>query len=245
MMKTFAEKLSIEAPRAKLAERCEEDSAMYDECCVEDYDASVDENLSSMEFTMNEPCALPSDEDKTFEVASYELPAEFKHFAVRKSDKDVFLLAHVKGWERLNLMAAPVNVFLGSAFIGKTDLDPRRLKDVLKISFGRDSGVIVTRTKGRDFTGKQIFGSNTKTVVSFTLEAKNTKKRPIELNLLDQIPVPTDKSITVDAMEISGARHDREKGELAWTLTLKPAEAVTKTVKYSVTYPSGMDIVLE
>ncbi|GHV02123.1 hypothetical protein FACS1894211_13010 [Clostridia bacterium] len=138
-----------------------------------------------------------------------------------------------------------MQIFYGSQFVGQTHIDPRRTDDVLKISLGRDKNVIVTRIKGRDLSGKTLFGGNMKASRSFELKARNAKSVPVELTLLDQIPVSTDKSVTVDANELSGAEHNKEKGELKWIVALKPGETVSKTVKYTVTYPAGVTIAIE
>ena len=211
---------------------------------TESTQAKVNENQQGIEFIINEPCVLQSDESKTFDIAVHELNADYKHFAICKQDKNVFLLAKIASWQKLNLISAPANVFFDNAYIGKTNIDPSKIKENFEISFGVDNGVIVDRVKVKDFSGKQVFGSNTKTTINYAFSVKNNKKTAIDIILVDQIPVSTDKSITVDAIDISGAKHNKDTGELVWSLGIKPAIETSKTLKYMVTYPSNMELEL-
>ena len=201
---------------------------------------------ASIEFILPGTLSVPSrDHPQTVEVIAHELPAKYHHYSVRKLDRDVFLMAVIEGWERLGLLEGEVAVFLGSAFVGTTYLDPRRADDTLELSLGRDKSVMVTRIKGPDYVGRTLLGGNNKATREWVLTARNTRSTAIDLKLLDQIPVSVNKAITVEPLELSGATHDKDKGELQWELHLEPGEAAKKTVKYEVTYPKNQVVILE
>jgi len=49
----------------------------------------------------------------------------------------------------------------------------------------------------------------------------------------------------VGAIEISGAEMDEGTGILTWKFTLQPAEAKSMTVKYVVSSPKNMTVLLD
>jgi len=207
--------------------------------------ASAVESSSGAEFIMSELLSVPNDEMRAFDVMVHSVDADFCHYAVPKLDKDVFLIGSIKEWQGLNLIRAEASVFYNGAYVGKTFIDPDAIKDALKISFGRDKGVLVSRHKARDFSGKKVFNSNLKTESGFVLSIKNSKAAAIDLMLLDQLPVSSDKTILVDVVDISGAKHNKESGEVVWMLSLKAGASIEKSLKYSVTYPPDVQLYLD
>ena len=204
------------------------------------------ETQTSVEFVLPAPISVASGNDGyTAEIMNAEMPAKYEHYSVRKLDRDVFVLAKIEGWEKLSILEGEVGIFLGNTYVGQSFIDPRRADDTLEISLGRDSGVIVTRVKGRDFAGTSFLGTNNKATREWVLTVRNTRQTPIDIRVLDQIPVSVNKNIKVEAVELSGATHDADKGELRWDLHLEPGESVQKTVKYAVTYPKDKDVSLE
>jgi uncharacterized protein (TIGR02231 family) len=204
------------------------------------------ESVTSVEYTLPVPYTVPSSSNgKSVDILSHQLNAEYVYKSVRKLEKDVFLLAEVKEWEHLNLIAGMTNIFFEDKYVGCSSIDPRMAEEGLHISLGRDKNVIVTRVKGKDLTEKSMMGSNTKVSREWVLTAKNLRKQKINLIIEDQLPVAVNKAITVDAVTISGAEHDKDKGKLTWKLSMNPTESKTLPVKYTVTYPKNKTVLLE
>lgn len=222
-----------------------EDIAIEESMDTLDVLSTVSENMSSLEFALNGKVSLENAEKRILDVIDYTLDADYKHYAVRKLEKDVFLLAVIKGFEKLTLLPGEVNIYLNNSFVGKTYLDPRTISENLEISLGRDKSVIVTRVKGTDLKAKTTFGSNIKDTRSFDITIRNLKRTPIKITVIDQIPISANKSIVVEVNEISDAVLNKETGELNWTLDLKAGESVLKKFKYTVTYPQNQTIILE
>ena len=212
----------------------------------EDERVGPSENVTSVEYTMRTPYSIPSSDDgRSVDIASYELEAEYVYKSVRKLEKDVFLLASVKQWEHLNLIAGEANIFFDNKFVGTTFIEPRKAEEGLKISLGRDKNIIVTRTRGKDQTAAGMMSQSVKVSREWTLTVKNLRKQKINIVLEDQIPVSVNKSIVVDPVTISGAAHDKDKGKLEWELTLEPAETRSFQVRYTVSYPKDRTVLLE
>lgn len=201
---------------------------------------------ASIEFALPGLVSVPALADGSqLEILRHELPAVYLHRAVPKLDKDAFLLARVSGWEALSLLEGEVGIFLGNTYVGSTYLDPRQAGDELEISLGRDPGVIVKREKGRDMAGRSLMGTNRKASREWLLSVRNTRHSAIEIEILDQVPVPVNKAIEVDVLETSGASHDKESGELKWKFGLEAGAFKEMTLKYQVSYPGKENVALE
>ena len=200
----------------------------------------------STDFDITEPYTIPADRKPySIEVQDNNLKATYTHYSVPKMDKDAFLLAQVLGWEELNLIPGPVNIYYDQSFVGFSDLDPRNFNDTLNLSLGRDKMVLVKREKLNELTKKQFMAGKKKMTVAYKITVKNNRSQPIDFDLLDQVPISTRKEIEVDVKEISGARHFENTGKLEWKFKVNPGESKSFNLTYSITYPKDMEIRLD
>ncbi len=207
---------------------------------------TVTESVTSVEYNITAPYTIASgDGGQDVEITVHSLPAKYRYFSVCKLEREVFLLAAVSKWEHLNLIAGEASIFFENRYVGKTYIDPRRADATIDLSLGVDKSVVVTRVRGKDFTAKTFTGSSTKQTRQWELTARNLKTAPIDIEMLDQVPVSANKQIVVDVAEISGAEMDKDKGILTWKFTLKPAESKSMTVKYVVTSPKNTTVYLD
>lgn len=206
----------------------------------------VSESQTNIEFVVEAPYTIVSDgQEHAVELATYALPAKYEYHAVRKLEKDVFLIAKITGWESLNLLSGQANLFFEGKYVGKSYIETRQTEDTLTLSLGRDKNITVTRVRKKDFSEKQFFGNNVTETREWELAVHNKKKQPVIITVEDQVPVSTDKEIKVEALDISGAQHDLPTGKLTWRLELKPSESRSMTLKYTVKHPKNRTVVLE
>ena len=195
------------------------------------------------DFDIPQLYTIPSD-DKPYsmDIITHTLKATYKHYAVPKMEKDVFLLAQVTGWEDLSLISGPINVFNGGRYIGRSFLDTRNLSDTLDLSLGRDQKVLVSRVKKEELSSKQTFSGNRKVTYAYQLSVKNNHPLPISLELLDQIPVSEQKDIVVSLNESSGANLDPSTGILKWDLKVAANEKKVQEMGFSVKHPANREV---
>ena len=234
---------------SKEMERMARSESECDEVCamkLEEAPVTVTQSVTSVEYSITAPYSIASgDGGQDVEIITHSLPAKYRYYSIRKLEKEVFLLASVSGWEHLNIIAGEASIFFENRYVGKSFIDPRRAEDKMDLSLGVDKSVVVTRIRGKDFTEKTFTGGNMKQSRQWELTARNLKTVPIDIELLDQIPVSVNKQIVVEATEISGAELDKDKGILKWKFTLKPASSKAMNVKYTVTYPKNMTVYLD
>lgn len=200
----------------------------------------------SAEFDIKVPYTIPADaKPYLVDITSYNLPASYKHFSVPKNERDAFMLARITGWEDLNLVEGPANVYFGGTYVGQSYVDTRSVDDTLDLSFGRDKKIIVTRTKLKDFNKEKMIGNNRKVTYAYEIVVKNNRKAPITIDIEDQLPISQSSDIVVEAIELSKAQQDPANGKLTWNYTLAPDEVKKITLTYSIKYPRNKTVNLE
>lgn len=195
------------------------------------------------EFLIKSKYSIPAD-DKPYvvEIEQHNLNADFEHFAVTKLDKGVFLLAKITGWEDLSLVDGYANVYFKGTYLGESLIRTRNVKDTLDLSLGRDEKVMVTRTKLKDYSSKQLIGGKLKETLTFELVAKNNRKSPVDIEIFDQVPISKNSDIEVKVLETSNAAFNNITGEIKWRYTIQPSESKKMRLSFSIKYPKNQKI---
>tara|TARA_B100000809_G_C15095786_1_gene514946 strand:- start:57 stop:1775 length:1719 start_codon:yes stop_codon:yes gene_type:complete len=197
----------------------------------------------SSEFNIEKEYTIPTDSKPYLvEISEHELDATFSHKSVPKLDKDAFLLANIVGWEKLNLISGPTNVYYADTYVGQSYINTRNVEDTLRLSFGRDKKVLITRKKLEEFSNKNVIGGNKKDTYTFEITVKNNRNIPLNMKLYDQIPVSQESDITVTIEDISGAVYNEENGILFWDVSLAPNEALKYKISFTIKYPKNKSI---
>jgi uncharacterized protein (TIGR02231 family) len=197
----------------------------------------------SAEFEIKTPYSIPSDSKPYIvDVTEYKLPASYQHFSVPKVDHDAFLLARITGWEDLDLVEGPANVYYGGTYVGQSYIYTRSVDDTLDLSLGRDNKVLVTRSKIKEYCSKKLLGNSTKETFAYEMVVKNNRKTPVTIDVEDQLPVSTQSDITVEALETSKAQYDPKTGKLTWSYTIQPGDMKKINLSFSVKYPKNTTI---
>jgi uncharacterized protein (TIGR02231 family) len=194
----------------------------------------------SAEFDIKIAYSIPADSKPYIvDVTEYKLPAKYQHYSVPKIDHDAFLLARITGWEDLDLVEGPANVYYAGTYVGQSYIYTRSADDTLDLSLGRDNKVLVTRSKIKDFNSKKLLGNMTKETFAYEIVVKNNRKTPVTIDIEDQLPQSAQSDITVEAIETTKAEHDMKTGKLTWQLTMQPGDVKKITLSYSIKYPKN------
>lgn len=197
----------------------------------------------SVEFPILAKYSIPSDSKPYIvDVTKYNLPATYKHICIPKEDRDAFLLARITGWEDLNLVEGQANVYFGGSYVGQSYIYTRDVNDTLDLSLGRDSKVLVTRTKMKEFTDKQLIGIKRKETYRYQIIVKNNRKAPINIEIQDQVPVSENQEIEVNIDETSKADHNILSGICKWNFIIDPDKSQNVSIQYTVKYPKNKTV---
>jgi TonB-dependent SusC/RagA subfamily outer membrane receptor len=209
---------------------------------LEDY-VSVANNTMDVTFDISIPFDVPTNgKEQTATIQSLEVPANYKHYSVPKLDKDSYLLAQIKGWEKLNLLPGNANIIFEGTYVGKSFLDPNSVQDTLSLTLGRDKRVAIKRDKLIDYSSVKFLGSNKMQKFTYEITVKNNKSEATNVLLKDQFPTSTNKEIEVELLDAGGAEINKDLGVLNWQLQLAANETRKVRFTYSVKYPKDRTV---
>lgn len=198
------------------------------------------------EFVIPNKFSCPSDaKPYMVDVKEMNLDATFSHITVPKMDNASFLLAHIVGWQELELIPGPTNVYFGGVYVGLSQIDTRNISDTLSLSFGRDNRVMVMRKLKQEMSSKKVIGGSKKESYLYEIAIRNNRNVPITIDVYDQVPISKSSDITVTVDELSGAVSDAETGEVHWRYTIQPGEVKTLEIGYTVKYPKDASITIQ
>jgi uncharacterized protein (TIGR02231 family) len=199
---------------------------------------SIEVSELSTEFTIEKKYTIPSDSKPYLvEVAEHQLDATFSHKAVPKIDKDAFLLANIVGWEQLDLVPGPTNVYFADTYVGQSYVNTRNVGDTLRLSFGRDYRILIKRKQLEEFSDKKVVGNNRKDTYVYEIVCKNNRDIAVAIDLFDQIPISQDSDISIAVDETSFADFNETTGKLVWKVKLQPGETKSYKLGFTIKYP--------
>lgn len=200
----------------------------------------------SAEFVITNKFSCPSDSKPySVDVKEMNLDANFSHVSIPKLDQGAFLIANITGWQELDLVPGPTNVYFGGVYVGVSQIDTRNVGDTLALSFGRDTKVTVLRKLKKEVSSKKVMGSTKKETYLYETSIRNNQNVPIKINVFDQIPLSRNTDITISTDEISNGSKDLVTGEVKWEITLQPGETKNIEIGYSVKYPKDAQIKIQ
>lgn len=204
--------------------------------------SSIQVSQIAVDFPIDYPFSVPSDSRPyTVEIKNHRLEANFSHVAVPKMAKESFLLANIVGWQNLDLIPGKTQVYFGGNYVGNSYLSTENVTDTLKLSFGRDAKVLAHRKLISQTSQNILLSNDKKNVFEFEISLKNNREENVSLNVFDQIPISVSSEITVEAIEIDGAKLNPKNGELEWLVNLAAGEGKKINISFSVRFPKNQE----
>ncbi len=201
---------------------------------------------TTVEFQIAQPYSISSGtKPLTVAMADLEIPAYYEYYCAPKLDKTAYLTASITGWENYNLLSGEAMLFFEGTYVGKTILNTTATNDTLLISLGRDEGIVVERTREKEFSSKSFLGNKTTQTNAWGIEVRNKKKQPISIVVEDQYPLSTHEEIEVSLDTAPGANNDPLTGKLAWRRQIPAGKAERFAFRYTVKYPKRRSLTLE
>lgn len=181
----------------------------------------------------------------TIGIREFEIPAIYDYYAAPKIDPAAFLTAKIVNWQDYEWQSGEVSLYFEGAYLGKTYLDLSAVSDTLSLSLGKDNGVKISRKLLKEYSAKKFIGSNRTDNRQYEIIVRNSKKVPVNITLVDQIPVSTTKEISVDDMKTGEGQLNKETGMINWILSLAPGQERKAGFSYVVKYPKDRKLLLE
>ena len=200
----------------------------------------------SLQYDIPGRVSLKSGEDaKKLFLHDATLPTEFRYYAYPRMDEASFLRGKVQNNTDFIFLAGQGNTYVGDEFTGHTWLANIAPGESSDLSFGVDDRVKVKRELVKSFTSKSgIIGNLTKVDFVYKTTVENYHTKPIEMTLVEQIPVSQNKAIkvTLTKLDPKSDEDNKDLGTYTFKLSLKPQEKSIVNLAYSVEYPTGKNV---
>jgi len=204
---------------------------------------TVVRNLTSAEFKIDLPYTIPSNNEQHMVlIKNTDLDVKFKYFTVPKLDQSVYLVAELSKLDELGLVPAKANIFTDGSYVGETYIDPTTIDDTLSLSLGKDPNIVTKRTLLKKDSKDKILNDKMERTMKYTIEVKNLKATPIEIVVLDQIPITQNGEITVEALNLSGGKIEERTGIVEWRFDLKTKDSKILDFGYKVKHPKDKQV---
>ncbi|MBO7522407.1 MAG: mucoidy inhibitor MuiA family protein [Bacteroidales bacterium] len=227
--------------------------AEEEEEAMEDYDMMVaasssnftalNEGQTTISFEISTPYSVQSDgKTQTIEINKNSMNAEYKYYAAPRLSNHAFLKGSVADWSGNGYQNGDATLYFENSYVGNSVINVRDAEENLSLSLGIDNSVIVSREKRQDYTSKKTVGSNKTDTYSYLITVKNNKTIAIKMDVEDQIPISQNSEITVESLELSGGKLDKDTGKITWSFELAPQQSKNIILTYSIKYPKNKRI---
>jgi uncharacterized protein (TIGR02231 family) len=166
---------------------------------------------------------------------------------VPKAEQKAYLYAKLTMARGTPVLPGTVSLFRDATFVGNGQLPLLAPGEEHELGFGVDDMIRVRHAVVEDKRGETgLIATSKIDVRNYRITVKNLHERPIQLRVLDQIPVAQNDAIKI---ELQGrtvpTRRDVEdkRGVLAWDMALTPDEEKAVEFGYRVTWPGAKRVI--
>ncbi len=199
---------------------------------------TITSNSVSTEFKISIKYDIASDNQPVEVVMQKQrLKASYKYVAIPKLEAAAYLQADIIDWMQYSLLSGESNIYFKGTFVGNGYIDPALANDTLQLSLGRDNAITVKRDQVKDFCKTSVFGVKKSTSKAYEITIVNTKKKAINIEVYDQVPLTQNADLEVAVEELSGATQDASTGKVTWKMTVEPEKTEKRQLCFTVKYP--------
>ncbi len=211
--------------------------AMKQMSAMQTEEATVSEEESMTAFELpNLRDVLSDTSGNLADLKNFSVDAKYHVLCIPKMSDKSFMTAEIisTDWP---LPPAKASVYLKDTFAGEFYVDSYSETDTFNLSLGNDERLKVVRTELPRKTQEALLKNQKKTQYAYKISILNNSSDSVNVKVLDQIPVSTEKTIVVETSDLSGGKLSEESGELSWELSAESKKETVLNVAYSVAWP--------
>ena len=220
-----------------------ETATLFDEQVKRKIPNKILENQTTIEYQLLGSYTLEDTaQGNIIEIIRKSVEAEYCHYITPKAECSAYLMAIVNNWRNMDWLECDANIFLENRYVGATHINPDAMDEMFKISLGRDRFINVTRQCRKKNASQQMLGNMQSKDFEYQFEIRNEKNQPVQIMVIDQIPVTENEKIIVEAVNAPGAQLEPRTGRITWRARLNTGEKLPLTLGFRVRWPKGMGI---
>ncbi len=205
-------------------------------------EATVSEEETMTAFELPDLRDLLSDTDGNIaSLQSFKVDAKYNSLCIPCVKDTSFLTATITSadWP---LPAATAAIYLKEVFAGNVYVNPDSEEETFILSLGQDERLNVIRKELPCKTQDVFLKNQKKKAHEYAIKITNKSSESIKVLLKDSIPVSTDKTIVVDASELSGGVINEENGVIDWEVEVAAKSSEEIKLAYTITWPKDKQI---
>jgi uncharacterized protein (TIGR02231 family) len=216
-----------------------------EEITVVSREANVVHSAYNVAFEVPGRSDVPGDgTDHRVVLRQQSLPGTVAYRTAPAIEPAAFLTSVVRAPADYPLLAGPMRVLAGGAYLGVYDLPETAPGAELVIPFGRDNRIKIDRLRQPQERGTEGITGRTRQIAhAFKTTIENLRDREVTLSLEERLPVSEDERIVVEQDAATTPGHQPSKtrpGVLLWKLTLAPREKKDVVFAYAVRHPRDL-----
>jgi uncharacterized protein (TIGR02231 family) len=187
---------------------------------------------------------------KSFRIATATIAPDLLVRAVPALDETAYLEASFRHAEEAPLLPGRVSIYRDGIFVGRGQMALTPKDETLRLGFGADDKIKVTRAIVRKIEGSAGIISSAKTDErEFKITLRSGHDRPIKAVIEDQVPTSETAEIQVELLPVTTAPSERDvrdrRGVLAWSFEAAPGEAKEIRLGWRLRWPGDKVVAYE
>ena len=187
---------------------------------------------------------------KSFRISTGAIAPELLVRAVPALDETAYLEASYKHADEAPLLPGRVSLYRDGVFVGRGQMPLTPKDETLRVGFGADEKVKVTRSVIRKLEGSAGIISSAKTEErEFKIVLHSGHVRPIKAVIEDQVPTSETAEIQVELLSVTTPPSERDlrdrRGVLAWNFEAAPGEAKEINLGWRLRWPGDKVLAYE
>jgi len=207
--------------------------------------ATIEAGATSASFKIAVASSIPSDNSpQKVPITSAKLNVQSEYNTTPKLVATAFLTSRVYNNTEFPLLAGGMNVFLDGTFVATSRLRTVMPGERFELALGADEGISVKHQRIKKFAEETgVFTKDHRLTYEYLITIQNNKRTTERVIVNDQVPVSRNEKIVVKVLAPAeqDVKPDAE-GKLKWTLDLKPGEKRELMVKFTVDYPTDVNV---
>ena len=214
-------------------------------------EAEVDAEGYQVVFRIPGRISVSADEGvKSFRIATGSIAPDLLVRAAPALDQTAYLEASFKQADDAPLLPGRVSIYRDGVFVGRGRMALTPKDETVRLGFGADDKVKITRAVARKSEGTTGIISSAKTDErEFKIAVKNGHDTPVRITVEDQLPVSEIEDVKVEMLPSSTppTAHDvrDRRGIVAWTFDAAAGETRDIRLGWRVRWPADKAIAYE
>jgi uncharacterized protein (TIGR02231 family) len=185
---------------------------------------------------------------RSYRIASAAIGPDLTVRATPVIDDTAYLEAAFKHTDDAPLLAGRVSIYRDGVFVGHGQMPAAARDESVRLGFGADEKVKITRAVVRKSEGSAGLISSSKTDErEFKITVKNGHATAIRVAIEDQIPVSEIEDVKVEMLPVTTPPTGRDtrdrRGVLEWAFDLAPAASRDVMLGWRVRWPADKSVV--